>query len=296
VAQKRSTRGTTPRSAQKNQPGRQWTPDSFARSQRNRRILWIVVLVAIVGLIGFFPVAIATDQPGFCPTCHGMKPFYDAWHTGPHKDIWCIDCHVEPGVPNRLLHKFAVLNELYSQVFTHATYPNYNADVPNERCLRCHPDVPTKIAAVGKFSHQQHLGRGVTCAKCHAAVGHQVTFTALAQAGVLNSANAPAGATYVGQEFVGAPGKHSALPGHKPVPCANCHDQANLQCSFCHIAPGNHFGADCKLCHKPSVPFTTFAHPPSGEHPYTSRPCAKCHPNGYTTVFCTCHGGRPPRD
>ena len=33
------------------------------------------------------------------------------------------------------------------------------------------------------------------------------------------------------------------------------------------------------------MPFTTFAHPPSGQHAYTSRPCAACHPNGYTTVF-----------
>jgi nitrate/TMAO reductase-like tetraheme cytochrome c subunit len=298
VARNKSGRGGSRKSAvsDKKPAERTWTPESFARSERNRRILWIVVLVAVVGLIAFFPIAAATDQPVFCSSCHGMTPFYQAWQTGAHKDVSCIECHVDAGYANRLAHKFVALQEVYAQLFTHATYPNYNADVPNARCLRCHPEVPTKVAAAGKFSHQQHLDRGVGCAKCHATTGHKVTFAALSEAGVLNSANAPAGATYVGQEFAGAPGKHSALPGHKPVPCANCHDQANLQCSFCHEPPAKHFGADCKACHKPGVPFTTFAHPPSGEHRYTSMPCAKCHPNGYTTVFCTCHGGKPPRD
>jgi nitrate/TMAO reductase-like tetraheme cytochrome c subunit len=267
---------------------------AFLRSERNRKIALAVVLLIAIGVVAFFPVALVTDQPSFCPTCHGMKPFYDAWQTGGHKNLWCIDCHVEPGYPNRFAHKFVALQEVYDQLFTHATFPNYNADMPNSRCLRCHQDVPTKIAAVGQFSHQMHLGRGVQCATCHATVGHEVTFAALDSAGVLNANQVTAGNTFVGQQFQGAAGAHSVLPGHRPVPCSNCHDQANLQCSFCHTPPPSHFGADCKLCHNPSVPFQQFTHPPSGEHSYLSRPCAKCHPNGYTTVFCTCHNGHPP--
>ena len=265
------------------------------RARRARRTIWVVVIALLVGVVLFFPVALATDRPAFCASCHGMVPFYDAWQQGKHKNVWCIDCHVDHGYPNRFVHKLSALQEVWAQFFTAATFPNYNADVPDSRCLRCHPDVPTRIAAVGNFSHQMHLARGVPCAKCHADTGHHVTFAALQDAGVLNTQNVPVGATYVGQEFAGAPGKHSALPGHKPVPCANCHDQANLQCSFCHTEPANHFGADCKSCHKPDVPFKDFQHPPTGEHPYLSRPCVKCHPNGYTTVYCTCHNGRPPR-
>lgn len=276
--------------------GHPQTPKAVTdHSRRNRMILWGVGIAVVASVVLFFPVALATDQPAFCASCHGMVPFCTAWQQGKHKDIWCIDCHVDQGYPKRFVHKFAALQEVYDQFFTSATYPNYNADVPDSRCLRCHPDVPTKVASVGQFSHAMHLNRGVTCAKCHADTGHHVTFAALQQAGVLNVANVPGGATYVGEEFVGAPGKHSALPGHKPVPCANCHDQANLQCSFCHTPPANHFGADCKSCHKPNVAFQNFSHPPSGEHGYLSRPCLSCHPNGFTTVFCTCHGGRPPQ-
>ena len=263
-------------------------------SARDRRIVWGVVIAALIGIALFFPVALYTDRPSFCASCHGMVPFYAAWQQGKHSDVWCVDCHVDHGYPNRMLHKFSALHEVWAQFVSPATYPNYNADVPNSRCLRCHPDVPTKIAGAGQFSHQSHLARGVPCAKCHADVGHHVTFASLGAVGVLNAQNVPAGATYVGQEFAGVPGKHSALPGHKPVPCANCHDQANLQCSFCHTTPANHFGADCKLCHKPGVPFKAFQHPPTGEHPYLSRPCVKCHPNGYTTYYCTCHNGHPP--
>jgi hypothetical protein len=156
--------------------------------------------------------------------------------------------------------------------------------------------VATKPVPGNQFSHSMHINRGVTCAKCHADTGHHVTFASLDQAGVLNKQNAPSGSTYVGQEFAGAPGAHSVLPGHRPVPCSNCHDQANLQCSFCHAPPANHFGPDCKSCHKPNVAFQSFQHPPSGEHSYLSRPCVACHPNGYTTVYCTCHpGGQRPR-
>jgi len=225
-----------------------------------------------------------------------MVPFYDAWHQGPHKDVWCIDCHVGSGMPRRFEHKFVALQEVYAQFFTHATFPNYNADVPDSRCERCHPDIPRqKQTPTTKFSHVTHLNKGVPCALCHASTGHKVAFSTLAAAGLLNATNAPPGLTNVGDQVKAQTGKPSTLPGHKPVPCTRCHDQVRLQCSFCHATPANHYGTDCRSCHRPTVPFANFVHPPSGEHSYKSRPCAKCHPNGYQTVYCTCHKGRPPQ-
>lgn len=266
------------------------------RAQRNRMIIWSVVIAVAVGLILFVPAALLTDRPAFCKTCHTMVPFYNAWEQGPHKDVWCIDCHVDSGMIRRFEHKFVALNEVYAEFFTKSSFPNYNADVPDARCLRCHPDVPSKATtASSNFSHVSHLNKGVPCAKCHAATGHKVLFATLGNAGLLNSANAPAGLTYVGEEFKATVGKPSRLAGHTPVPCSSCHDQANLQCSFCHATPANHYGADCKSCHRPTVPFTNFVHPPTGEHNYKSRPCVKCHPNGYRNVYCTCHKGNPPK-
>lgn len=267
------------------------------RPRRSKTILWAVVVLALVGAVAFVPAARITDRSTFCKTCHTMVPFYNAWEQGPHKDVECIECHVDSGTARRFLHKFVALNEVYAEFFTHSTFPNYNADIPDARCERCHPEVtrPTTTAD-GKFSHVTHLNKGVRCAQCHASTGHKVTFSALNDAGLLNPANAPAGLTYVGESFKASTGKPSALPGHKPVPCSRCHDQAKLQCSFCHAAPANHYGPDCKACHRPGRAFAKFTHPPSGEHSYKSRPCAKCHPNDYRTVYCTCHKGNPPKD
>lgn len=268
------------------------------RRKVNWRVIAIVVaVVVVVGVASFFPIALATDESTFCKSCHSMQPFYDAFRSGAHPDLQCIDCHVDPGYQSRFLHKFSTFEEIYAQLFTSPAFPNYNAEIPNARCLRCHSSLPTRLDQVDQFSHRMHLSRNIQCISCHATVGHKVTFAALSSAGLLNKRQVPAGATFVGEVFAGTPGKHSALPGHKPVPCANCHDQANVQCSACHTPPPNHYSADCKLCHKPNVAFSVFNHPPSGEHKYTSRPCTKCHPTGYDTVYCSCHpGGRPPKD
>jgi nitrate/TMAO reductase-like tetraheme cytochrome c subunit len=268
-------------------------PQAWWRRANWLRIVVIAAAVVAVGVVAFFPVALATDQPSFCASCHGMRPFFSAWQGGAHSGVGCIECHVDAGYPARFAHKFVALDEVWDQFTGAPTFPNYNADIPNSRCLRCHPDIASKPAA-GGFSHQLHLGNGLACAKCHATVGHQVSFQSLSEAGVLNKNQELPGQTFVGLQTSTGVGKPSALPGHKPVVCSNCHDQAGLPCSFCHTAPPSHFGIDCKLCHKPNVAFTQFTHPPSGEHSYLSRPCVKCHPNGYTTVYCTCHNGHPP--
>ena len=265
-------------------------------TRRGRTVVIVAMAVVVVGILAFFPVALATDRPAFCATCHGMRPFYDAWRQGGHKDVGCVDCHVDAGYPARFAHKFAALQEVYAQWFTKATYPNYNAAIPNARCVRCHPQVPAQTTTPngGKFSHQLHLGKNVTCEQCHQDAGHRVSYASLQAAGVLNSNNVIAGVVYIGQPLTSLTGRASVLAGHRQVPCSNCHDMARLECGFCHQPPPNHFGVDCKLCHRPDLAFQSFAHPPSGEHSYRSRPCVKCHPNGYTTVYCTCHKGRPP--
>ncbi len=276
-------------------PGR---PKKSARKRFdfiNRKFLITAGIVLAILVVGFFPLALATDQPAFCQTCHGMKPFYQAYVSGPHAiHATCIDCHVDAGYPARFLHKFAALQEVYAQFFSNAKFPNYNADVPDSRCLRCHPNAALKV--VGRFKHAQHTARGISCAKCHAITGHQVSFSAIEAVGLLNTKNAAAGADYVGQQFRSLTGMGSVYPGHKPVPCQNCHDQAKLQCAFCHDAPANHFGDNCRQCHgDASVPFTQFNHPRTF-HNYLNRPCATCHPNNYLTVYCTCHKGNPPSD
>ena len=261
----------------------------------NPKFLTRLGIAIAIAIVAFFPIALATDQSAFCKSCHTMQPFYDAWSQGRHAGhAQCIDCHVNAGYPARFLHKFVALKEVAAQLAGNSTFPSYNADISDSRCLRCHADAPTKV--VGTFDHAQHVGRqGVSWAKCHADSGHRVTFAALQAVGLLNSRNAPANQTYVGETLADTAGRGSVYPGHRPVACQSCHDQANLQCSYCHAVPANHYGADCRSCHSnAAVPFQQFTHPPT-HHNYLKRPCVKCHPQDFQHVYCTCHKGHPPK-
>lgn len=277
----------------------------------NRTTVWIIVLgtVAVVLLIAFVATALATDRPSFCPTCHDMQPYYDAWAVGPHKNVWCIDCHVNAGIPNRLFHKFEALGEVASQLRGDTSFPRPAAAVvPDRRCLRCHP-TPGKKNPTNGFDHAMHQ-KVLPCQQCHANTGHNVTDLALQQAGVFDPQNAAQRAVAMPPGKFAAPGAGKAnLKSHPQVICSNCHDMAATPCKVCHTAghpartdcttchqpPPNHFGPNCGQCHVPGTSFknANFNHPPipGGQHTFRSFPCVKCHPQGPPKPSCTCHGG-----
>ena len=39
-----------------------------------------------------------TETADFCGRCHTMAPELAAYHAGPHRDVSCGECHVEPGI------------------------------------------------------------------------------------------------------------------------------------------------------------------------------------------------------
>jgi len=290
------------------------------RSRLNRFLFWAgVAVVAVLLAVGSL---IYTEQSSFCATCHEMTPYYTAWQAGGHHGhAQCVDCHIDSGFIAHMAHKPSELKELWDHFFTDNRFPNYNVDVPNARCVGCHKTVVTKSGST--FSHADHAKRA-KCQECHATTGHVVSLDALQAAGVLKATATtppvPAGLT------------PSAAAGHKPVVCQQCHDQAQMKCSACHqapheprgecsgchqpganfafvhgatgidcsqchTAPANHFGADCATCHTVTVPFkkTVFTHTgDTGRHTSTSFACVKCHPNGFATASCTCHGGNAP--
>jgi hypothetical protein len=297
------------------------SPKSGKRRVRHLVAWGAAGAIALVVLVGSL---VYTEQSSFCPTCHEMDPYYQAWTTGGHaKSAGCVDCHVDSGVIAHLAHKPTALKEVWNHFFTDNRFPNYGAvEIPNSRCIRCHPTVPNKIGKL--FSHDKHKNKA-TCKECHAQSGHVVSLASLAAAGVLKAdvtTRTVAGMT------------PSVAPGHKKVVCQGCHNQATMKCSschqpphenrgecsdchqpggsfvishsadsncaVCHDAPAKHYGPDCHSCHQPSVPFakTKFTHVARlGDHNYRSFPCVKCHPKTYSASYCTCHkGGVAPRD
>jgi hypothetical protein len=252
-----------------------------ARRLTTRGIVTIVVAAALV--IGALAVIVSyTETAPFCRTCHEMEPYYQAWSKGGHTKITCVDCHVDPGLVARTLHKFVALKEVWDHFTGNPTFPGQTVDMPNGRCVSCHPVVGSTPGT--RFDHSLHAQQG-QCVVCHAAAGHDVSLDALAAAGVL--ASGVVTTTPTSTPF----GTGVALPGHITVSCQRCHDMVTIPCSNCHRATHEPLG-ECSACHKPGTTWT-FTHPRT-HHDYLSRPCATCHPNGYTTSVCTCHRNGVP--
>ncbi len=124
------------------------------RPRRSTTILWTVAVLALMGAVLFVPTARVTDRSAFCKTCHTMVPFHNAWAQGPHKDVECIECHVDPGTARRLLHKFVALNEVYAEFFTQSTFPNYDAEI---RPAAAMPPEARQSNSGRHVSHVTHL-------------------------------------------------------------------------------------------------------------------------------------------
>lgn len=301
-----------------------------------RRAQWLILAIAATAALAASAWAVPyTERPAFCPTCHEMSPYYEAWALGSHSDVSCMDCHVESGAVNHLLHKFVALKEVWDHFTSKPAYPRYAVSVPSRRCAPCHQTItPAKQPGL---SHDKHAEAGL-CQDCHPDTGHSVTVDALRTAGILD-ATAVTATQAVAVRFMAVDATPRLPRSHKPVTCGLCHDMprdgceychptpkdhdagvcadchtagtsfasnvtfphtGTLDCARCHKAPANHFkGLACRNCHSPTTAFnrTVFRHPSAGEHSYRSLPCADCHPSGFATASCTkCHKGGPPSD
>jgi len=251
----------------------------------NTELAAVIVVVALfAGAATAVGAAQATDQPAFCQAaCHEMQPFGAAWSAGPHRDISCVDCHVEPGMVARLEHKAVAMEELWVHVSGDPKFPRAKtAEVPNERCLRCHESIKTP-----GFDHAKHA-KGRECQSCHAEAGHSVGRAELQAAGILNETVAAETTTAP----IAAANEGSAnIPGHVPTTCERCHDMAKTGCPSCHTPkhenPEPRKTAACGTCHKPGPEFA-FAHPigdldcgschdtPTVKHDFPGT-CSSCH-------------------
>lgn len=251
-----------------------------ARSSR----VWIWVGVSLVlAAVAFVGVARATDLSAFCPRCHEMSPYYDAWAAGPHaEEADCVDCHVNPRVGPRLAHKFVALQEVWAHFFGNRSFPlETPPNVPNRRCERCHENVQVERK---NFSHEVHASKGA-CQDCHPTTGHAVTGEVLKAAGIYNANANPAP---FGLKVAVVNGGAANLPGHVSVVCSNCHDMKSTGCRACHKPPHKERG-ECSQCHQtgPKFAFThpsadvecTQCHKVPDDHPAVAngKPCIQCH-------------------
>ncbi len=117
------------------------------RLPRTRRGIFALLLV--VGAFSFAGIWTSvslvhwTETADFCGRCHQMGPELMGYESGPHRDVTCGECHVEPGVAGWIKAKLNGTRQLL-QVLT-GTYPKPipppdHSDLPpvQDTCLKCH--------------------------------------------------------------------------------------------------------------------------------------------------------------
>ena len=155
----------------------------LARMRRNRLQSSLILAGFAFALVAAMVVATeATSRPAFCATCHEMTPYYDAWGEGPHASVDCVACHVDPGIAAEISHKAVALQEVYVHYTGDPKFPG-SAEVPDSRCVSCHEG--TIDPGIPDFDHETHRA-GRPCVSCHAGIGHTVSSSALAEAGILD--------------------------------------------------------------------------------------------------------------
>ena len=261
------------------------------------------------------------EARGECNDCHGAKSWTGGTTehpfpvTGAHANLACKDCHVsKQGVENIAgtslgkadpacisCHedKHGGLTDCGS---CHAPTSWANVDFKHPLSLTgAHADLACKECHVSKPGGATVPGTQFplpdpSCVSCH---GDQ-------HGGLTDCATCHTPTEWSNVDFEhpfalrGAHAKlscgdcHVSTPGGTTIPGTN-YPAAGKTCVSCH---GKQHGGltNCASCHttnawRPS----TFRHPGTGgEHSSRSFACVKCHPSGYATHSCTCHGGNPP--
>ena len=218
-----------------------------------------------------------------CLTCHDGKAAPNTCatcHTPPHEARGdCSGCHSTSGWVGG---SGAPSNHPFALTGSHAGLT----------CTQCHVDRP----GAAKIAGMQLAKADPACVSCH-----KDQHGGLTDCGGCHTPTSFKNVTF--QHPFARTGAHAGLA------CAKCHvskpggttvpgtqfPAADPNCLSCH---GDHHKGltDCARCHTPTAwSAVNFTHPVVGEHGQgTGIECVKCHPNGYASHYCSCHGGKPP--
>lgn len=137
--------------------------------------LGLLILTAglLVAGVGFLSLKV-TSQPGFCSSCHEMRPEYVTWQASSHSRVYCVTCHIKPGVRNLVRHKVAALTQVRMHLSRSYLLPiEMKEEMENEICQQCHSE--TRLVTPSgdlKIPHDRHLAAGLNCVECHRGVAH----------------------------------------------------------------------------------------------------------------------------
>ena len=146
-------------------------------TQRKSRAVLVAGLLLIVALsgLGFVladGIAYLREDSAACANCHIMQDTYDGWLASTHASrATCSDCHT----PDTLIAKYtskASSGFWHAMAFVTGDYSEpieiepSSREITEGRCIGCHSDLEVSETS-------SHPGRTLlTCALCHATVGH----------------------------------------------------------------------------------------------------------------------------
>ena len=130
----------------------------------------IGVLVVVLGVVVVWGFQY-TSKPSFCASCHGIKPYEQAWVGSSHakKGVTCIDCHFEPGAVGYLKGKTYSFIKLVQWAFGRTDIkPEATKTVVAGACQQCHPNPQSTF-----MPHYFHTNTAnLACTECHSAIVH----------------------------------------------------------------------------------------------------------------------------
>ena len=271
----------------------------------------LIALGAIVGalVVVFGGGLVLAPRPSSCLGCHEMEAHYAQWATSTHKEVICIDCHTEPGLPGVVKIEASMLKNSAAHLTGTYELP-IRAEVRDESCLRCHPreSRPEVLPqATLRISHSSH--NDITCAQCHGrlvhTLGQETTMPAVTHKGgekACEVCHTPDVATH-GPAQVDCQSCHSgSIPRHSlreqsnvltREGCIDCHNKmrvsAEEKCQTCHVSPHG-IDRSCNKCHTSTDTWQDkqLVHPFPLEGAHASLACTKCHlGNGSTSANVT---------
>ncbi len=142
------------------------TPAGDAKPRKRSGKLWILlgVLLALVAVV--VGVWEYTSTPGFCASCHVIRPSVDGWRDSAHADeAECMDCHADEGFSGEFIAHIGGLEEVYMLWTEKPEAEDIRGHVPIERCLSCHEEDWAELP-------EDHPTREAPCGVCHRDTAH----------------------------------------------------------------------------------------------------------------------------
>jgi nitrate/TMAO reductase-like tetraheme cytochrome c subunit len=149
-------------------------------------IVYTIGLIIGIGSVFMVGTVELSSTPGFCGSCHVMKPYYQSWADSSHSQIACVECHISPGLTAEVRKKFEGI-AMVARYFTGTYGTNPWAEVDDEACLRCHERrllAGRELFGDVLFDHRPHLaevrrGLRLRCTSCHSQIvqGSHITVT-----------------------------------------------------------------------------------------------------------------------